>query len=98
MTMSDNVRCLIFTDESRIWNMDMANNKRLSYMIGYIYYKNHIVNMLNIRGASRNLAIMSPHEKNTFLRLLTKYFHQKVQKMIIFIVILTKTMLFYTTL
>ena len=45
-------------------------------MIGYIYYKNHIVNMLNIRGASRNLAIMSLHEKNTFLRLLTKYFHQ----------------------
>ena len=76
MTMSDKIRCLIFTDESRIWNMDMANNKRLSYMIGYIYYKNHIVNMLNIRGTSRNLAVMTSHEKNTFLRVLTKYFHQ----------------------
>ena len=38
MTMSDKIRCLIFTEESRIWNMDMANNKRLSCMIGYIYY------------------------------------------------------------
>ena len=77
MTISDKIRCLIFTDESRIWNMDMANNKRLSYMIGYIYYKNHIVNMLNICEASRNLATMNPHEKNTFLRLLAEYFHQK---------------------
>ena len=43
--------------------MDMENNKGLSYMVGYIYYKNHIVNMLNMSGASRNLAVMTPHEK-----------------------------------
>ena len=63
MTMSDKIRCLLFTDKSRIWNMDMENNKWLSNMIGHIYYKNHTVNMLNIRGASRNLAVITSHEK-----------------------------------
>ena len=61
-------RCLLFTEESRIWNMDMENNKGLSYIVGYIYYKNHIVNMLNIRGASRNLAVMTPHGKKKYFQ------------------------------
>ena len=54
--MSDDIRCRIFTDESKIWNMDMANKRQLSSMSGYIIEKQQVVNILKIRRASRNLA------------------------------------------
>ena len=54
--MSDDTKCRIFTDESKIWNMDMANKRQLSSMSGYIIEKQQVVNILKIRRASRNLA------------------------------------------
>ena len=35
MTMSEDIRCRLFVDESRIRNMNMANNRKLLYMCGY---------------------------------------------------------------
>ena len=37
MPMNDDGRGRLFTDESRVLNMDMNNTKRLSYMAGYIF-------------------------------------------------------------
>lgn len=54
--MSDDTKCRIFTDKSKIWNMDMANKRQLSSMSGYIIEKQQVVNILKIRRASRNLA------------------------------------------
>ena len=56
--------------------MNMANDRRLSFMSGYIFNKQHVVNMLNIRGACRNLMGMSPSEKKLYLRMYTRKFHQ----------------------
>ena len=62
--MTDDVRCKLFIDESRVWNMDMADKNRKSFMVGYIYENLHVVNMLSTTGTSKNLAIMTPHDKN----------------------------------
>ena len=44
--------------------MDMADKNRKSFMVGYIYENLHVVNMLSTTGTSKNLAIMTPHDKN----------------------------------
>ena len=76
MTMSEISRRKLAVDESRIWNMDMDNKKRISDMIGYLFNKLHVVNKLNITGSSKNLKSMSLAEKNRYLRLYSKYFHR----------------------
>lgn len=55
--------------------MGFSNVKRLSYSAAYMTKELHIVNMPNIRGTHRNLSIMSPAEKNRYLRLYTRYIH-----------------------
>ena len=75
MTMSKESRGRIQVDESRIWNMGFSNVKRLSYSTAYMSEELHIVKMPNIRGTHRNLSIMSPAEKNRYLRLYTRYIH-----------------------
>ena len=67
MTMSEDIRCRLFVDESRIWNRNMANDRRLSFMSGYIFNKQHVVNMLNIRGASKNIMSMSSSKKKNYI-------------------------------
>ena len=54
MTMSKSVRCKLFNDECRVWNMDITGVARRSYMVGYMEQELHVFNMLNIHGASRN--------------------------------------------
>ena len=44
MTMRDDIRCRLFVDESEIWNMNMANDRQLLYVCGYILNKKHVVN------------------------------------------------------
>ena len=47
--------------------------------------------MLNITGASRNLVIMSPTEKNSYLRVYSTYFHQNSSELDMFYCRLNKT-------
>ena len=89
--MTDDVRCKLFIDESRVWNMDMADKNRKSFMVGYIYEKLHVVNMLNITGTSKNLAIMTPHDKNIYLRRYSEYFHRTSSKPDVFYSCFNKT-------
>ena len=68
MTMSKRVRCKLFNDECRVRNMDMTGAARRSFMMSYMEQELHVLNMSNLRGASRNLAAMSPTENNLYLR------------------------------
>ena len=36
MTMGRLARCRLNVDESRIWHMDMANTRRLSFSLGFL--------------------------------------------------------------
>ena len=60
MTMSKSVRCKLFNDECRVWNMDITGVARRSYMVGYMEQELHVLNMLNIR----ELAETSCYEPN----------------------------------
>lgn len=75
-----------------------ALKKKISRMIGYLFNKLHVVNMLNITGCSKNLKSMSLTEKNRCLRLYSKYFHRTSSEIDVFIAILTIQKLFYTLL
>ena len=68
MTMSKRARCKLFNDKCRVWNMDITGAARRSFMMSYMEQELYVLNMLNLRGASRNLAAMSPTEKNLYLR------------------------------
>ena len=48
--------------------MDMTGAARRSFMMSYMEQELHVLNMSNLRGASRNLAAMSPTENNLYLR------------------------------
>ena len=84
MTMSKLKRCKLFNDECRVWNMDITGVARRSYMIGYMEEELHVLNMLNTRGASRDLAIMSPSEKNIYLRNYSKYVNRSTDELNVF--------------
>ena len=75
MTMSKDARSRIYVDESRIWNIECRNVKRLSYTMGYMIEELHILKILNIRGSHRNLSIISPAETNRYLTNFSKYVH-----------------------
>ena len=92
MTMSKIVRKKLFADESKIWNLEepaagaasnMKTNTR-SILFGYMWYHVHVESLLNIRGSSRNLAIIGIIEKATFLENLVDTFI-KIKVKIIFI-------------
>ena len=84
MTMSKHVRWKLFHDECRVWNMDITGLARRSYMMGYMEQELHVLTMLKIRGASRNLAIMSPTEKNLYLRNYSQYVHRSTDELNVF--------------
>ena len=48
VTMSRSARCKLLVNESRIWNMDVANKtkKRLSYSAGFFYEEKHVLDFL----------------------------------------------------
>ena len=92
MTMSKIVRKKLFADESKIWNLEepaagaasnMKTNTR-SILFGYMWYHVHVESLLNIRGSSKNLAIIGITEKTTFLKNLVDTFI-KIKGKIIFI-------------
>ena len=84
MTTSKHVRWKLFHDECRVWNMDITGLARRSYMMGYMEQELHVLTMLKIRGASRNLAIMSPTEKNLYLRNYSQYVHRSTDELNVF--------------
>ena len=63
--MSKLKRCKLFNGEFTVWDMDITGVARRPYMMRYTEEELHVFTsrMLNIRGASRDLAIMSPSEK-----------------------------------
>ena len=92
MTMSKIARKKIFVGESKIWNLEepaagaasnMKTNRR-SILFGYMWYHVHVESLLNIRGSSKNLAIIGITEKTTFLKNLLDTFI-KIKDKIIFI-------------
>ena len=84
MTMGKRVRCKLHNDEARFWNMDITNVVRRSYMMGYLDQELHVLNLLNIKGSHRNLAVMSPTEKNQYLRNLSQYVHRSTDNLDVF--------------
>ena len=92
MTISKIARKTFLVDESKIWNLEepaagaasnMKTNRR-SILLGYMWYHVHIESLLNIRGSSKNLAIIGITEKTTFLKNLVDTFI-KIKDKIIFI-------------
>ena len=92
MTISKIARKKFLVDESKIWNLEepaagaasnMKTNTR-SILFGYMWYHVHVESLLNIRGSSRNLAIIGIIEKATVLENLVDTFI-KIKDKIIFI-------------
>ena len=92
MTISKIARKKFLVDESKIWNVEepaagaasnMKTNTR-SILFGYMWYHVHVESLLNIRGSSKNLAIIGITEKTTFLKNLVDTFI-KIKGKIIFI-------------
>ena len=48
MTMSRLARCKLSVYESRIWHMDMANTRRLSFSLGFLYEEKHVLDYFKI--------------------------------------------------
>ena len=48
----------------------------ISNTMGYLEQELHVLNMLNIRGSQRNLGVLSPTEKNQYLRNYSNYIHK----------------------
>ena len=97
MTMSKHVRCKLFNDECRVWNMDITGVTCHSYMMSYMEQELHILNVLNICRASRNLSAMSSTEKNVYLRNYSQYVHRSTDELDVFYSRFNKTdvVLFY---
>lgn len=72
MTMSKHARCKICVDESRIWNMDTINTKRLFYLTGFLYKEKHLLDCFKIAD-SKNLG---PAEKGRYIRYYTLKTHK----------------------
>ena len=90
MTMSKIARKKFLVDESKIWNLEepaagaasnMKTNRR-SILFGYMWYHVHVESLLNIRGSSKNLAIIGITEKTTFLKNLVDTFIKTKGKII----------------
>ena len=64
--------------------MDITNVARRSYMMGYLNQELHVLNMLNIKGSHRNLAAMSPTEKNQYLWNYSQYVHRSTDSLDVF--------------
>ena len=48
MTMGKLARCKPNVDESRIWHMEMANTRRLSFSFGFFYEEKHVLDYYKI--------------------------------------------------
>ena len=84
MSMGKHAKCKIFNDESRIWNMDVTGAAPRSYTMSYMEQEFHVLNILNISGASGSLASMGPTEKNIYLRNYSQYVHRSTDHLDVF--------------
>ena len=82
--MSKHVLSKLHNDEARAWNMNLTNVARRSYMMGYLNQELHVLNILNIKGSHRNLAAMSPTEKNQYLQNYSQYVHRSTDNLDVF--------------
>ena len=77
MTMSRLARCKLSVYESRIWHMDMANTRRLSFSLGFLFEEKHILDYFKITDSeSKDLQYLPAMDKLKFLR----YYFQKTHK------------------
>ena len=53
MTMSRETRLKLHIDESRIWNMDMRNVKRHSYLLSFMWSVSVVKSTLNASGQKK---------------------------------------------
>ena len=76
MTMGRLARCKLNVDESRIWHMDMANTRRLSFSLGYFYEEKHVLDFYKITDSkSKSLQYLPAKEKLQFL----SYYSQRTR-------------------
>ena len=69
MTMGRLARCMLNVDESWIWNMGMANTRRLSFSLGFLYEEKHVLGYFKITDSeSKNLQYLPAADKLKFLR------------------------------
>ena len=81
--MSKIARKKLFTDESRLWNLEKPaagaastmSTKIRSILIGYIWDETHIKAILRITGNSKNLSSLGALEKNLMLKTISGYYH-----------------------
>ena len=91
ITMSKHVLSKLHNDEARAWNMNLTNVARRSYMMGYLNQELHVLNTLNIKSFHRNLAAMSPTEKNQYLWNYSQYLHRSTDNLDVFYCNFNKT-------
>ena len=77
MTMGRLARCRLNVDESRIWHMDMANTRRLSFSLGFLQEEKHVLDCFKITNSeSKSLQYLPAKQKLQFLR----YYSQKTNE------------------
>ena len=77
MTMGRFARCRLNVDESRIWHMNMANTRRLSFSLIFLYEEKHVLDCFKITNSeSKSLQYLPAKQKLQFLR----YYSQKTHE------------------
>ena len=76
MTMGREMRLKLHIDESRIWDMDMRNIERHSYMMGFMWSDSIVKSALNITGIEKDLSTMAIFQKNVYLKNHSKEVHR----------------------
>ena len=78
MTMGRLATCKLNVDESRIWHMDMANTRRLSFSLGFFYEEKHFLDYYKTTDSkSKSLQYLPSKEKLHFLRYYLQKTHLK---------------------
>ena len=68
MTMGRFARCRLNVDESRIWHMNMANTRRLSFSLIFLYEEKHVLDCFKITNSeSKSLQYLPTKQKLQFL-------------------------------
>ena len=76
MTMSRETRLKLHIDESRIWNIDMRNVKRHSYLLGFMLSDSIVKSALNVMGTEKDLSTITIFEKYVYLKNYSKEVHR----------------------
>ena len=62
------MRLILHFDEGRIWNIDMRNLKRHSYMMDFMWSDSIVKSALNITGTEKDLSTMTIFQKSDYLK------------------------------